>query len=421
MGGWSGLRVLLLLILSVSLTSILFVRGDNPSPVGWNLSGGGFCQGTYTIFNTTLSPNPGVYAQNCQTGTNLFNATDTGFLVNSALKLMTFGGVIHFRAQQFSIVTTITILGNIPGTLGTGNTAYGVNLIIEGSGSGGTAFNRGSGVNGTLLVAKTVGMTMMQTSTSSSSVTCTPASGCTGAPSMSGFQLRDLGFDGNCKAAIGFDGRMHETAILNRYTNLSFGSGCGTTTFTTALILDGEEDTYVDRLAFDGAGTLGTGGAATDLQWQSLLGNVNVLNSFFGGQVNLLLSAQNVEIQASTLGSIKILQTAAATTGTVIHLSGNYLANIIGAGIIQLNGNTASVIRFDGNAIRTTSTIPLYAGAGTVQNAGFSGNTWAFGASSNWNAGGATLTKQVTAGDNHVVTGSAPTNFPFTIDGNGNF
>src|SRR5438876_906562 len=79
-------RTILLIGITLGITTLVTALADNPSPVGWNLSGGGFCARTYRIFNTTLTPSPGIYAQNCSTGKNdYYNATDAGFLINKAL------------------------------------------------------------------------------------------------------------------------------------------------------------------------------------------------------------------------------------------------------------------------------------------------------------------------------------------------
>src|SRR2546426_10518960 len=99
----SKLKMTVLICLIISLTSLVSIRGDNPSPVGWNLSGGGFCSGTYTIFNTTSAPNPGLYAENCSTGANdFFNSTDLGFLFNKARSNMPHGGTIDIRSGIYA-------------------------------------------------------------------------------------------------------------------------------------------------------------------------------------------------------------------------------------------------------------------------------------------------------------------------------
>jgi hypothetical protein len=217
---------------------------------------------------------------------------------------------------------------------------------------------------------------------------------------------------------------MAETATLNRFVNVMFSGGmlfANNQQFTTAMLLDGNEDTVCDLCIFNGDGGATDGAAKTDLQWQVPGGNVQISHSFFGGVVNLFVWAQNIGIDESTVSSIKISGTC-ALCGDILSISNSYLANNQGAGLIQLNGQTLSVTHITGCTVGLSSTVALYTGTGTVNNAGFASNVWSFGTSSIWNSGGATLTKQTTDGGNHVrILNATPTSFPFTLDGNNNF
>lgn len=414
----STFRTVLIICLSIGLASLFAVRADNPSPIGWNLSGGGFCKGTYTIFNTTLTPNPGLYAENCATGKNdFFSATDLGALANSVFGAMTQGGEVDLRVGYYSVVTSIVFNRNSISFIGT---------VSGGDNKYYTEAQQPQGfMNGTLLVAKTSGMTMIK-GTSAPTFTTSLA--------WTHINIANMQLYAGCQAARGIDLSSFEASTYNIIRNVMFGVRvnlgnpgglCGFSQI--ALVMDGNEDSTVEDSAFAGALETGRGGAPVDLQWQVTGGNVLVVNDMFGGAISLQIAAQTVSIIGGTVNSIKLIGLV-----WLLYMSGTYFANFVSGqtptGHFNLNGNTLEEAKFDGTffVISGAGASPAFAmwqGPGTVSNQGWSGCSAFFtNGLGTWTTGTApTLTKQVSTGDNHVHSGTTPTGFPFTVDGNGNF
>jgi len=427
---FSTIRPFLIIFLSIGLAGLLAVRADNPSPVGWNLSGGGFCDGAYTIFNTTLSPNPGIYGQSCATGKNdCFSATDFGAVVNCAVGLMN-GGMIQVRPGFFAQTTAVTMSNS--GCTGTGAFFCG-GYWLKGSGDGGCIAYGASpytcSANATQIVAKAVITNMIQ-----GTANPTFSSSGAGSPMISHEKVSDLTLISNGKAINGInfahnEGGANGNIVQNVQFTASFiqNAACPGG-FSTGLIMDGSEDSWVDQVTFNGGG--GTPCSDTvDLQWLNPLGNDIITNSLFGGVLNLIAQAQTVSFEHGTISSVKLGAQTCSNCGVVFAFTDSYLANAQNTCFFNVNGFTQKlIVDFRGNTIGTPNAGSLYCGTGTVNNALFSGNFWSFGTGTNWNSGGATLTKQVTDGSNAVrignvncAAGACYTNFPFTIDANGNF
>jgi hypothetical protein len=394
----SFLRTILIIFLAVGAASLVTIHGDNVSPVGWNLSGGGFCQGTYTIFNTTASPNPGLYSQNCSTGKNdCFSSTDFGSVFNCSRALMTGGGTINVRQGIFAAVTPAIFST-------TTQSFFSCGITLSGTTGQGSNIGGASPVNGTVLVAKTNSMAVIED-------TPTPGSS---APSLIGCKIQDI----TCQLTgvtngVCVDFRMHETRTDNKF--LHIGVDCQSATNCaagTGLNIDGNEDSQV--VDYNGGGLYGTS-TSEDIHWFDVSGNVIIEDSAF---TIAFLGGQTVSITGSTISQLNI-----GTTTLSLSFVNDYLGNAPAVGLggrVNLNAQTTYSLIFTGCYISTTSTIPMFVSAGTIKNTTFNSNSWAFGASSVWNSGG-TLTKQNTNGGNSVQSGTAPTGFPFSIDGNGNF
>ena len=416
---WKRLSISLFLIALTLASYTAYRTFATPSGQTSSIEGGGFCQGTYTVYNNTIDKL--LYAENCTTGVNDFSASsDLGsLLTTSVIPAMTSGGTISLRAGLFNVVTTI-IIANQCGNL------CELNMVIQGAGPGSWSFSltNPTQFNGTLLIAKTAGMTMLESTSSVGSVTCTAAAGCTGAPRIRGVTIENLGLCSCSKAAIGINFAMAEVAALNRFVNLRLGGIINTANsgFTTAaMILDGGEDTLVSSVFFDGDGTPTTDGTnVLDLQWNAPLGNIQIIGSFFGGKTSLSWSAQTTTITGGTVTTLFHITDAGNPFQEALYLNGVYMGNpragAYGPGTIQLNGKTITTMRFASDFITTSSAQTFFSGTGTVDTYSFSGCTFQFVAGASlWNPGGATLTNARSNTDNWVSGGTTPTGFPFTI------
>lgn len=390
----------------------------SPSGQTQSIEGGGFCHGTYTVYNNTVDKL--IYAMNCSTGVNdIAASSDWGNVMTTLVKSdMPTGGEIDIRHGLYSEITVFNLQGFTLNSASPG-------LIISGAGNGFTT-------NGTVIEAKTNGMTMIESSGSTASVVCPANNNCSGAPTVQFVTFQNFALWANQKATVGIDFRMTEESTQNSFINLAFlgqiniyGTGQSQTGFTVCMYLDGNEDSYVDNVHFyDSANT------GTDIQWQVPLGNVNLRDDFIGAgtggtTVNLAYNAQNVYISGGVLNTIKQLATTgfgnSSTAGDLLYLSGIYMANPTGAtSHINLNGNVINSIAFSGDLIGMN--INMFSGTGTVNALTMNGCELGSGNGirTNWNLNGATIQKQISAGGNHI-NGDTPTNFPFTIDANGNF
>lgn len=429
---WKRVSLSLLLV-TIALTSYLTYRVySTPSGQTWSVEGGGFCSGMYALYNNTVDNK--LYAMNCNTGVNDCNGTDLGAVFSCARNLMgntTQGfGQVTLRAGYFAVVTPLILC---PSCSAAGSRVW-LGLSITGSDRGwnpATAYFLGYCANGlalqptcgTTLIAKTASMTMMELTPNSPSVTCTSA-GCTGGGSASGYHVSNLAFIQNGLAtngmsmAVGWAG----TYYPNDYSfvdHIYFSPGnVASGGFTTALNMDGSEDSYVSYVIFNGGGSASSYADTTDMQWRSPLGNVNVDHSVFGGKLNLLVSAQDIHFDMDTISSIQISFTPTTATNSLF-VSDSYLANAgSAAGILQANGQTISVAAFDKDIIAISTSVTMFSGAGTIGNAVFTSNSWGFpSGASNWNPGAITFTKSTSDGGNHIYvnSGNIPTGFPFVI------
>lgn len=392
---WKRLSLSLLLILIAVGSYTTYRIFATPSGQSGSIEGGGFCGGDYTVFNNTVNNN--IYAMNCQTGFNDYGpSSDTAVILNDIVAAVANGVHIEFRSGQFNFLTTAYIGEN------------GINLGGTITGFQDNPFTWNA-YYGTLFMAKVNSLTLIAASTNSHLVTC-PSTGCTGANRFTGTYLHDFGVTNNgYTGVVGIDWRMAEASAGNVFSNLFMCDGTAGGAFSMGLYADGNEDTVLQDSYFCGDVT------STWVQWQTPLGNVDIIGTVMGGLIDLQTYAQQVLIEGGTINSVKLL--GAIPTGSYgnLKIDGCYLGNVQGTGLIQLNGFNLTNVKITSSVIHMTSTIPLYSGAGTVRAAMFASDTWAFGASSNWNAGGATLTNQHTDTANWVVSGSAPTNFPFSI------
>lgn len=435
--GWKRLSISLFLILvSVSSYSAYHNVFGAPSGQIGSIEGGGYCSGDYTGYNNTIDNK--LYVMNCSTGVNDISAqTDFGAMFNS-LRSSTpdKGFTLNLRAGYYAAVTT-AIFNTACGNTNLCDTAISLTGTYGGVAEPGWTLG-----NGTVIVAKTASMTMIEAGPWSPTVSCgnsgCGATDCSGTfcPEISGNLIQNLMLNPNGLANVGIDFRMRETSTNNRFLNIYTGTNIPKGGFkTVAMVLDGNEDSLVDNGYFAGSGPGNSGANLVDLQWQVPLGNINIIHTLFGGNLSLTAWAQIISVTQSTINNLKILGTC-AVCGTILDLTDDYLANGIGTpGIIQLNGQTIDVLHISGDTVGLSSTISLFSGTGTVKNALYAWNEWSWGAGTNWNPGGATLTHQVSdaavpptsgatsPGTNHVRLGTAVqiTNFPFTIDANGNF
>lgn len=421
----TGISKLLVVFLLAFLIAPMFVYADNPSPNTWAFGGGGFCEGTYTMFNSTDNH---IYAQNCATGANDYtSATDSAAVFNS---IMTGGNCnngceVDYRVGVFALQTPM-ILGR--------NSVH-----IKGSVSGGDAAYYGSvslpdgRLNGTFLVAKSVMTNMI------SFVTSPVYSASTGGTqSFMHINIENLQLWANCKATNGINLSGNEVSSYEIIRNVMFGvrinlgNSGGTCGFSgTALIMDGQEDSIVEDSAFAGALDTGRGGAPVDTEWQVAGGNGIFINDLFGGAVSIAIAGQQFAVTDGTINSVKLLGLVQMLAITNAYMA-NYVTGQTPTSRINLNGFNLETLNLLGDFILLNGSggpsMSWIGGTGTVFNQGWSGDNFqTSGGSPNWNPGGATLTKQVTDGDNHAhnlsncAAGACFTNFPFTIDVNGNF
>ena len=411
-----AIRLVLLVVLALVVGIQSHFVQSSPSGQNWAIEGGGFCQSTYVAYNNTVDKL--LYAENCQTGTNdCIAQTDLGALWNNCVRAnMPNGGIFGIRAGYYSVVTSIVLTPN--SCPGFANGICDLGLIWQGSGSGHTnGLTDPAHTNGTILVAKTSGMTMLKSSTNPVIST---------GVIVQRVQIRDIAFQGNGLANTAIDFRMTETATLNRFNNLFITNlGGSAAPFTTAIYLDGNEDTTLQDCVFDGAGSSATRGANVDLQWIDTFGNPLIVGTFFGGQTIIVGSNDNVMIRDSTLQAIQI-----GSSGGLITLDGGYINGLNNVGqnggkIVNVGAFSASFQMNGGfydNLVQGGLSVPFFGGSGVILSFGVSHSLWQFGPAANWLTGTVTVTKSVTTGDNHVRgSGSTPTGFPFTVDGNANF
>jgi len=382
-----------------------FGIASNPSPNNWNFDGGGFCPGTYRIFNSTDNK---LYAENCSTGTNDFApATDLGALLTSSVFPAVAGGELVNLACGFFAVSTPIIYGRS-------------SITLQGCGEKNDGFT-GVG-NGTLIVSKANNIVMVEATSQSPSVTCPTGlfTLCTGGTPIYSSKIKDLTLD--IPAGITGDTpvnfAMSEAAPQTLLSTISIivGTACS----SACVILNGNEDSLV----FD----LSIGGVASnfDILWVVENGNVRIDQSTLA---SLEVGAQTVYVTGTTISEITLVG------GTMnVYLSGDYFGNSQGNinGRFNLNGFTLEDISSIGVFYYLSVSIPFYIGAGTVSDSSFGGTSWFFSGADVWNNGGATLTTQIsiganppisgatTPGTNHIHSGSTPTGFPFTVT-SGNF
>jgi len=414
---WKKLSISLFLIVLAFGTYSAYRVFSSPSGQISSIEGGGFCAGDFTVYNNTIDKL--LYGQNCSTGVNdVAASTDLGATVNTLfgeLAALHRAGSVYMRGGYFSEVTSIIMSNGTP--------CYNGAIVIQcsgfslyGSGQGGTI---PSSANATMIVAKTSGMTMIKS-------TATPASN---APSIWGTTLSNFQLVANNLATTGINLQMSEAGgshnRIERITITEFQSQQPNCVggFTTGIIFDGSEDSVIDGVQISGDGQTGAGhcSATVGIQWLDANGNVNIQNTLSNAATDLVTQAQTVSLVSDTISSIKINGLT-----RMVSIVNSYLCNTAPSALtrIKLNGQTVENLEITGSCVELDSTVQnFYSGTGTVSV--FSSNScdWNFPSGTNvWNSGGATLTKQVTNGANHVHTNTNPaTGFPFTVDGNGNF
>ena len=419
---WKKLSISLFLIALAFGSYSIYRVFSSPSGQVSSIEGGGFCQGTYKIYNNTVDNL--LYGQNCATGVNDCSlANDLGTLWGCVETNMANGGQITLSQGFFSAVTPVVIASNCNAAPAGKVCDAGITVLGSAFSSGNNQSPSNGKLNGTQIVAKTSGMTVMELTTNSPSVTCSIL-GCTGGPIVRNVLVGYLTI--NCNGftnAIGMNMATSEGSVHNNFEYVMFHApGTGNTGCATNLINNGDEDGWVHNCIFENGNAISFGGrAAIDLLWEVPQGNVNVVHSEFGGNINLEAWAQTIELVSSTLNSVKIMGTGPSGSGELLVFAESYLGNNQGSGIVQLNGFTVSVVQFDSDFIDLSSTQPLWVGSGTVTNWGVLGSTFKFESGALYSTGAPTITKSNTAGSNHVSNDSTPAGFPFTPDGNGNF
>lgn len=320
------------------------------------------------------------------------------------------GGTISFR-QGFYAETTAWNLN--------GHSGY----VISGAGNSGFGENpAGTQANGagTLLVAKTTGMALIE---SAASPGWAPLGQTNGTVPVARTTIENMGLNGNGIAAFGINFASNEVGFADDvFQNLIFGCTENGPCFTTTpLNMDGLEDAFVSYV--DIYNTCCSAVTTPDMHWKVPLGNIEIADSMFA-DYSISLNAQVISIIRTTLNGITLLAPQPTVQVLSVQLTSDYLNNLAGGFI--LNGNTVGSINIQAGTVRlgTVNTVTggvLITGPGTVFTWSTCAASWQFDATSTYTSGAPTIGNPISCGNNHKFSGTPPVGFPFTPNGNNVF
>lgn len=359
---------------------------------------------------------------NCATGVNDASTeatTDVGALINSITNAKNpntngYGGLIQLGDGYFAEVTTIDMN---PLCL---SACYGTwNLFGAGMG---VAY--GPPVNGTVIVAKTNGMTMIE---------CTATPGPT-ANTLQGETFEHFGLEGNSLASVGIDCRGSEPGFFATHierVRIRDGGHNPPLTFT-GMKMDGNEDSELVYPVFD------TNCCSVAIEWAALIGEPQLIGvDSTGNGVDLLTCGMHVHITGGNLGTVKISTSITGYTtnwcatgvGDLEVTGGDWTnegtALSYASSRVNLNGATIDQLSVTDTAITLNGQNPTFmiAGSGTIVNSNWCGDAILVTGGGTWTTGSPTLTHQATcgtlsgtAGYGNYITGTI-TGFPFTVTG----